>query len=161
MHKQRTRTASSPSIFPFSTSLLPTSKSTLKYLDLGSRIPNITFFTRLECQEAGEEREEGNTPGRLAACKLKEGTQIDHQSPTAADSCSGEGHGKQQQEGENTLTAGVLRIAVCFFKVVLCFAFHSPAESTFCWVENKAGMVTGQQWAQNHADRSQNILLCQ
>lgn len=61
----------------------------------------------------------------------------------------------------NTLTTGVLRIAVCFFKVVLHFAFHSPAESTFCWVENKAGMVTGQYRVQNHTDRRQdNMLLC-
>lgn len=59
-----------------------------------------------------------------------------------------------------TLTTGVLGIAVCFFEVVLCFAFHSSAESTFCWVENKAGMVTGQHWMQDQADRRQDMLLC-
>lgn len=67
---------------------------------------------------------------------------------------------KQQQEGVNTLTAGVLGVAVCFFKVVLRFAFHSPAESTFCWVENKAEMVTGQEWTWKHTDsRQDNMLL--
>lgn len=55
----------------------------------------------------------------------------------------------------NTLTAGVLRIAVCFFKVVLRFAFCSPAESTFCWVENKAVMVTGQYWTRDYNKRRQ------
>lgn len=53
----------------------------------------------------------------------------------------------------NTLTTGVLGVAVCFFKVVLRFAFHSPAESTFCWVENKAGMVTGQHWTSDYTKR--------
>lgn len=59
-----------------------------------------------------------------------------------------------------TLTTGVLGIAVGFFKVVLHFAFHSSAESTFCWVGNKAGMVTGQHWTQDQTDRRQDMLLC-
>lgn len=47
------------------------------------------------------------------------------------------GDHKYQQEGVSTLTTRVLGAAVCFFKVVLYFAFHSPTERAFCWVENK------------------------
>lgn len=43
------------------------------------------------------------------------------------------GHGTGWLAGD-TLTAGVLGAAICLFKVVLCFAFYSPAESAFCWV---------------------------
>lgn len=158
MHRQRTGTASSPSTFPFPCIFAPHWKIHAKAPGPWEQDRHITFFTGLEHQEPGEEREEDTAPGRLLASS-SECTPPHQQSLIIAESCSG--RGKQEQEGVNTLTAGVLRIAVCFFKAVLSFAFHSPAESTFCWVENKAGMVTGQYWMQNHADRRQdNMLLC-
>lgn len=41
------------------------------------------------------------------------------------------------QPSRGTLTAGVLGTAIRLFKVVLCFAFYSPTESTFCWVGDR------------------------
>lgn len=48
------------------------------------------------------------------------------------------------------LTAGVLGTAIRLFKVVLCFAFYPPTESTFCWV----GEGREQEKKNHHGDWS-------